>query len=302
MSFEPREAGTVPVRVQVVDMEPRVVDPTVPNYLETDDLTQRIARDVGLGGWWEDGSRRGFGLWARGRLMGGEERLNEAGVVPYELLHLLPEPRRGVGVQERPLGADERGDPPSTATKFMRTLAVLLWVPLWTVALSVRPSAPVAWLGAFGLSFLALGAVRGFIWGRPSAGWGRTAVWPALWTAAVVMLAGSAPLGVGIVAAAPEERITVGLLVVLGAISGGFGAWLTWLGPLALTERPTVKQAAAQLMAQLSCGICGTGVAETMHEPCPYGCGRSFHRGCWQAKVALASGPGCAACGVDVGR
>lgn len=292
--FEPRDAGTVPVRVQVVDMEPRVVDPTVPNYLETGDLTQRIARDVGLGGWWEDGSRRGFGLWARGRLLGDDERLMDAGVVPYELLHLLPEPRRGVGVQERPLGADERGDPPSRGTKLARVLAVSLWIPMWSVAIQARPSPAVAWVGGFGLSFLMMGAVRAFTWGRPRS-------WPALWVVASVTLTTSVPFALGLVAAPPEERLTVGLLVVLGVISGGLGSWLTWMGPLAMPERPTVRQAAAQVAAQVVCGICGTGVAEVMHEPCPYGCGRSFHRGCWQAKVAIHSGPGCAACGADVG-
>ncbi|HMV70355.1 MAG TPA: hypothetical protein PKA64_26170, partial [Myxococcota bacterium] len=83
---------------------------------------------------------------------------------------------------------------------------------------------------------------------------------------------------------------------------GGLGAWLTWLGPLGPPQRPSARQAAAQAAEQIACAICGTGVAPVMHEPCPYGCGRSFHRGCWQAKLAVATGPGCAACGADVGR
>src|SRR5689334_10487542 len=88
----PQDAGTVPVRVQVIDLEPFALDMVVPTYLPAKDLTQRVARDAGLGAYWPDGTRRLFYLRARGRLLGEEEKLQDLGVIPYELLHLLPEP------------------------------------------------------------------------------------------------------------------------------------------------------------------------------------------------------------------
>ena len=56
----PRDAGTVPVRVQVIDLETNALDMVVPTYLPASDLTQRVARDAGLGAYWEDGTRRHF--------------------------------------------------------------------------------------------------------------------------------------------------------------------------------------------------------------------------------------------------
>ena len=98
----PRDAGTVPVHVQVIDMKPFSLDLVVPTYLPARDLTQRVARDAGLGAYWPDGTRREYWLRARGRLLQAEEKLQDLGVVPYELLHLLPQPPPGSGLEERP--------------------------------------------------------------------------------------------------------------------------------------------------------------------------------------------------------
>src|SRR5688572_11896464 len=98
----PQDAQSVPVRVQVIDLEPFALDMVVPTYLPARDLTQRVARDAGLGAYWPDGTRRMFYLRARGRLLAEDERLQDLGVVAYELLHLLPQPPEGSGLEERP--------------------------------------------------------------------------------------------------------------------------------------------------------------------------------------------------------
>jgi hypothetical protein len=289
---EPREAGTVPVRVQVVDTAPRVIDPTVPTYLDAADLTQRIARDAGLGGWWEDGTRRGFGLWARGRLVQAHERLADANVVPYELLHLLPEPRRGAGIQERPLGLTETGDAPSRATRFFRLVWALAWLALWSVAIDTRPGPAVAWTGAFVTPILVLGAVRGFTWGSPTA-------WPAAWGVAGTMVATSLPLAIGLSAAPEATRWVVGVSALLGLAVGACAAWLIWLGPMPLPAVDEAKPQVAYTMVA-ACGICGGAVTSDVVEPCVHGCGRTFHRGCLRARESVSQGPGCAVCGAVV--
>ena len=73
----PRDAGTVPVHVQVIDLEPFALDMVVPTFIPVSDLTQRVARDAGLGAFWEDGTRRHFYLRARGRLLQDHEKLEE---------------------------------------------------------------------------------------------------------------------------------------------------------------------------------------------------------------------------------
>ena len=95
------EEQTVHVRVQVIDLNSFVLDLQVPNYLAARDLTQRIARDAGLDSHWNDGRRRLYWLRARGRLLQDHEALKDLGVVPNELVYLLPEPPPGGGVMEQ---------------------------------------------------------------------------------------------------------------------------------------------------------------------------------------------------------
>ena len=77
----PADAGTVQIRVQVVDVDPAALDMIVPTYIAAKDLSQRIARDANLGAYWPDGSRRDFWIRARGRILNSEEKLDELGVV-----------------------------------------------------------------------------------------------------------------------------------------------------------------------------------------------------------------------------
>lgn len=295
MSQAPRDAETVPVRVQVIDLQPRVVDVVVPTFLNAEDLTQRIARDVGLGAWWEDGTRRTFWLRARGRVLRADERLVDLGVVPYELLHLLPEPPPGAQVQERAPGwSREELVPTSRASRLTRTLAVLAWLALWWVSAQNAPSHGVAWWGAFGLALLLRGAVRG--WSA------RVIVWLEL---LVVVLAWF------VLAAGPLWVLSrvepLGLPWVLSALVGGVVghavAHLVWMGPVEAVEASSGSGARAMATAavQHSCFVCRDPVATEVLAMCRYGCGRVMHVGCQRAREAASTGSGCEVCGAAVG-
>ena len=132
-------AATVPIRLQVIDMEPFALDLEVPAYLAVGDLTHRLATDAGLAPHWEDGTRRTFFLRARGRVLQPEEKLQDLGIVPFELLHLLPQPPVGSGVQERPpeypeLAGYAAGGKLQLLGGFVQ---LLFWFFLWAFAISL---------------------------------------------------------------------------------------------------------------------------------------------------------------------
>ena len=74
-------ADDAPRAMTIIDLQPFTLDMVVPDYLPARDLTQRVARDAGLGGFWEDGTRRKYYLRARGRLLNDDEKLKDLGVV-----------------------------------------------------------------------------------------------------------------------------------------------------------------------------------------------------------------------------
>ena len=93
--------NTVVLRIQVIDMDPRTLDLTLPAYLPASDLSQRIARDAGLKRYWENNTRKHYQLRARGRLMQRNETLKDLNVVDNELIYILPQIRPNSLVQEQ---------------------------------------------------------------------------------------------------------------------------------------------------------------------------------------------------------
>jgi hypothetical protein len=295
MSQAPRDAETVPVRVQVIDLQPRVVDVVVPTFLTAGDLTQRIARDAGLGAWWEDGTRRAFWLRARGRVLGPEERLVDVGVVPHELLHLLPEPRLGASVHEREPGWTPDGAVISSRwSRWMRTLMTLIWAGLWCIASVTAPGHSVAWWGAMGLALLLRGAVAG--WSPGEVWWLDLVMAVALWP----MLAGGALYALGIDAVFGLSWLVTS---ALGGITGHAIAHLVALGPTDPVDLGGRAEAVAGAAVHdaASCFVCQGSVQEEVLAHCRYGCGRVMHTGCQSACEAAATGPGCEVCGAAVG-
>lgn len=294
MSQPPRDAETVPVRVQVIDLHPRVVDLVLPTFLNADDLTQRIVRDAGLGAWWDDGTRRTYWLRARGKVMEPAERLVDLGVVPYELLHLLPEPPPGGQVRERAPGWSEQDAVPlSRTSKLTRTLAVLGWVGLWWLSAAQAPGHGVAWWGALGLALLLRSAVRG--WAVRPVPWLETLVAVLAW-----WVLAAAPLVV--IGRVEFDGLYWLLSALLGMLVGHALAHLVWMGPV----EPVAPEGAAGAGAggvawvQHSCFVCREDVAVEVLAMCRYGCGRVMHVGCQRAREAASTGNGCEVCGAAV--
>lgn len=226
MAGAPQEAGTVPVRVQVVDLEPQVVDLVVPTYLPAADLAQRIVRDAGLGAYTADGQRRRFHLRARGRLLDDTDRLDAIGVVPHELLHLIPEAPQGEGVRERPsadTGATAESD--TLLQRAGRVVAVLAFAGAWAVAAAHGPTLHVAFWPAIGAGWLAASAAH-------RRGVSPDLVFAGIWAALAVV-----SIGVVWLAGLPEvptrsHGAAFLMISTLGVFVGGGLGWLAWMGPV----------------------------------------------------------------------
>lgn len=291
----PQDAGTVAVHVQVIDLEPFSLDMVVPTYLPASDLTQRVARDAGLGAFWEDGTRRIFYLRARGRLLQEHEKLEQLGVVPYELLHLLPQPPEGSGLEERPpeyppnKGYAGAGNLNVVAGLVM----VLTWSAAWAAALSVDQGWIQGLVPGVGLSLLVTSFAR-HLWG----GLGSAVRIPLTGLVLYLLLLPVAFLPV-LLSGVPV--VDLGIAFGLAFIGGTFGVmlgWLAWYGavePLPKVTAKQVKDAAA--MVTWPCGICGLPVTQEVKSDCGFGCGQVFHAGCHRAKQAIATSDACAVCG-----
>lgn len=296
----PSDAGTVPVRVQVIDLEPFAIDIVVPTYLAASDLTQRVARDAGLGAYWEDGSRRAFWLRARGRVMQDHEKLEDLGVVPGELLHLLPQPPVGSGIHERPPEYPEtRGYAAAGTINIASGLAVVgLWSVGWALALLYSHSLVVGLFPAAGLSLLCVSFVRHLLGGE-----GSDVKVPAVGLMVFMPLMAMAFAPSVLFGDMPAEALT--LSAVLGFAAGSVCiviGWLAWWGAVeALPERTSAQAVQEQAEAIYNCGICGLAVEPTVRAPCQFNCGQVFHVGCYQARQSLHQGTGCAVCGFQPG-
>ncbi|TNE90634.1 MAG: hypothetical protein EP330_07730 [Deltaproteobacteria bacterium] len=296
----PSDAGTVPVRVQVIDLEPFAIDIVVPTYLPASDLTQRVARDAGLGAYWDDGTRRAFWLRARGRVMQDHEKLEDLGVVPGELLHLLPQPPAGSGVHERPPEYPEnKGYAAAGTLNLISGLVVVgLWTTGWALGLLYAHNLAVGAFPAAGLSLLSVSFVRHLLGGE-----GSDVKVPAVGLAVFLPLMGLAyapALFFGDIAG--EDLTFSAILAFAAGLACVVIGWLAWYGAVEkLPERTTAQAVQEQAEAIYNCGICGLAVEPTVRAPCQFNCGQVFHVGCYQARQALHQGTGCAICGFQPG-
>ena len=302
MSQQPGDAGTVQVRVQVIDLEPFALDLVVPTYLPTRDLTTRIARDAGLGAYWEDGTRRSFYLRARGRLLTDDERLDSLGIVHNELLHLLPQPPIGSGVMERaPEYPPNKGYAGAGWLNVINSLFfLLLWTTGWGIALTVSHTGVfgnilTGVLPALGLSLLSVTFSR-HLWGGPGKAVKIPIVGLVIYFSLLVMAGVPAVL---IAHATPQELATS---LVPAALSGIFGVilgWLAWYGAVEPLPKilPQHQQKGPLVVQTVPCGICGLPVTPDVKADCKYACGRSFHVGCYKARESVNRTDACSVCG-----
>jgi len=296
------EAESIPLRVQVIDMRPRTLDLVVPTYLPARDLTQRVARDAGLQAYWPDGRRRRFWIRARGRVVGDDERLSDVGVIANELVHLLPEPPNNE-VEEQYPDYPETHDYPASGTLAILggVVSLLLWSAGWGVALSAGPGILGVVLPGLGLGLLSCSVARHVLGGEG----GRLSIAAVGLIVSVLMLVPAAlvPILSGLpVEVVMPKLLPGGLVSVLGVVIG----WLAWWGPVEpLPARaPKAQQDAAQQEAQtVPCAICGMPATMDVAVGCPHSCGRAFHKGCYQARMAVAheDASRCTICGTGVG-
>lgn len=291
-----QDAGTVPVRVQVIEMEPFALDLVVPTYLSAGDLTQRVARDAGLGAYWDDGSRRQFWLRARGRVLQDSERLDDLGIVPHELLHLLPQPPAGAAVEERaPEYPETKGYAAASNLKVVQALALMVaWTIGWALALMAMPSIPVGVFPAIGLGVMSTSFAR-HLFGGLATNWKI----PLVGIFVFVPLFGMVGIPAFLIASVPPEELAFAL--VPGLVMGFVGillGWLAWYGAVErLPERVSAVQHAQEAQAVYNCGICGLPVPPDVRAPCRFQCGQVFHSGCYAARQSVAGSSGCAVCG-----
>jgi hypothetical protein len=297
-----QDAQTVTLRVQVVDMQPFTLDLQVPTYLPARDLTQRIARDAGLDAYWQDGRRRLYWLRARGRLVEDQECLSDLAVVNGELVYLLPEPPAGSGVVERPpdYPANQGYQAKGTVALLGTLFGTFLWTACWGVALGeVRNNWTVA-IPAMALGLITTSFAR-HAWGgqgsRARIAVTSVAVLLPCMVLAVVIAMFSAGESFGTV----YRDTTAGLIFALVGIMIGWLAWWGAVEPLPLSIA-TAEEAPDEGVAVVSCGLCSQNVLPDVRAECPYGCGRFFHSGCYQARISVYTGDQslCGICGVQV--
>ncbi|MED5371471.1 MAG: EsaB/YukD family protein [Myxococcota bacterium] len=294
------QASTVKVRVQVIDVEPRTLDLTLPAYLPAKDLTQRVARDAGLPDYWPDGHRREYWLRARGRVLLPDENLQDLGVVRAELLHLLPVPLDMSEVLERyPEYPETRGYSAKGWPALLTSAAVLLlWIAGWGLALSASRSWGVTTLPGFGLGLFSVSLARHIFGGE---GWRSrvAAVGLGIGVAALIPALGLA-FALGAELSVLQVQGAVGLGFVLAGVLFGWLAWWGAVEPLEKLPEP-VKVVDAKEVVH-TCGICGGQVDHSVLLSCQYRCGRVFHTGCYNARMAVYRGdPGnCGICGTPV--
>ncbi len=290
---------TVKVRVQVVGMKSFTLDLVLPDYLPASDVGQRIARDAGLDSHWSDGRRRSYWLRARGRLLGHHETLANLGVVDGELVYLLPEPEPGAGVAEQPPAYPPETTSPSWSLPrvVVSVLLVMAFSLGWGIALVQDRGLASNVLPGMALGALCTSLAR-HLQNR------RASSVQVLLTGLLIFgissaLAFSAPLLFG---GLPPAQLYVQILPgIMAGMVGALMGWLAWWGavePLPSASPGMATQQDESVSTRLVCAICGQTVTAQVHKPCPHGCGKHFHVGCYNARLSVYRGQSrrCAVC------
>jgi hypothetical protein len=291
------------LRIQVIDINPRQIDITVPRYLAADNLSQRIIRDAGLQSHWRSGYRRNYTLRARGRVLHPKETLEQLGVVDGELIYLLPEPDEREGVLEQnpeyPEVKSYLGQ--GSLRLVLMIVLVLSFSFLWGMALTTSKHWVVTILPSLGLATLCVSFAR-HAWG------GRAFQMKIGITALVLYLIALVPPFLAPVVQSGMEVLDFLKILVPGIVMGFASliiSWLAWWGAVEPLNRQVVREQRAleQDTTLPKCGICVRDVEIEFDTVCQYQCGRHFHSGCISAKQASFQGDArlCAVCNVRVG-
>ncbi len=294
------DAQTLQVRVQVVDIQPSNLELVLPAFLPAGDLSQRIARDAGLEAFTEDGRRRTFWLRARGRVLEDSETLADLNIIDHELLHLLPEPPAGSGVVEQEGVKAEPIQRESTPRMVLALAAPVVWAFFWGLALTVDRQWWATLIPGLALGMLCVSMAKRVLFVR---GRDLKLLLTALGLCALLVPLALVPaifLGQDPVVVLGEASPGV-IAAILGAVIG----WLAWWEPieaLPVSARHDSGVASAADVVQASCGLCGGLVEPAVQKACTYSCGKVFHKGCYQARLAAAgnSDSECGLCGAEL--
>ena len=282
------DQNTVSLRVQVIDMEPQILDLRLPIFLKSSDLSQRIAREAGLQAYWPDRTRKLYALRARGRLLQPNETLGDLGVVNNELLYILPQIRPGSSLLEQK--PEYPVESVHKAGKLGILVTLLCFIMFFSVNWGFALTEEGSWLSLC-LPALAVGILCSSF---SRHAWGGKAMQPRVIGSALLLY---------VMVLFPCYFVSLLLPVdegffrrmLPGIVTGGIGllvSWLSWWGAVEpLIKKKAVVQEEIVQDTVHTCAICGGGIAENVLKDCVHQCGRVFHQGCYTASASAYRGP-----------
>ena len=280
------DQNTVSLRVQVIDMEPQILDLRLPIFLKSSDLSQRIAREAGLQAYWPDRTRKLYALRARGRLLHPNETLGDLGVINNELLYILPQIRPGSPLEEQQ--PEYPSESVHTAGKLGILVTLLLVIMFFSVNWGFALTEEGNWLSLC-LPAIAVGILCSSF---SRHAWGGKAMQPrVIGSALLLYIMVLAPCYfVSLLVPVDEGFIRRMLPGIITGIVGLLVSWLSWWGavePL-IKQKKKVQEIVQKEVVQ-TCVICGGGIATDVLTHCSHG--QSCHQGCFTASATAYRGP-----------
>lgn len=280
------DQNTVSLRVQVIDMEPQILDLRLPIFLKSSDLSQRIAREAGLQSYWPDRTRKLYALRARGRLLQPNETLGDLGVINNELLYILPQIRPGSSLlEQQPEYPAESVHKAGKLGILITLLCVIIFFSVnWGFALAEEGNLLTLCLPAIAVGILCSSFSRH--------AWGGKAMQPRVIGSAVLLYAMVLVpcYFVSLLVPVDEGFIRRMLPGIITGMVGLLISWLSWWGAVEpLIKRTAVVREVVQQETVRICVICGGGVAPEMLTHCSHG--QPCHKGCYTASATAYRGP-----------
>jgi ribosomal protein L37AE/L43A len=282
------EQNTVSLRVQVIDMEAKILDLRLPTFLKSSDLSQRIAREAGLQAYWPDRTRKLYALRARGRLLQPNETLQDLRVIDNELLYILPQIRPGSPLQE------QQPEYPGESSYAAGALSILLILVIAIMFFSINWGLSLSEEGEWTTLIFPAMAVGVLCTSFSRHAWGGSAMQPKVIGSAILLYM-MALLPCFLVSfLIPTEDGFVRRMIP-GMISGIVGiliSWLAWWGAVErlIRKKKEVTEEEEQ-QTQHTCVICGGAISTNVLTNCVHQCGRTFHKGCYTASATAYRGP-----------
>jgi len=227
-----------------------------------------------------------------------QETLSDLQIVPYETLHLLPEPPAESGVLEQEGVAAESASSDASVRVAMALVWPVVWAFLWGLSLTVEREWYATLVPGLVLGMLCVSMAKRII---PLEGRDPKLLGLAVGLCVLLLPLALVPAiylgqGAGTVLAESSPGVIAALL---GALVG----WIAWWAPIEpLPERVRTEsgiETYSEDQIQAACGLCGGAIEPSVQMACPCGSGVQFHKGCFNARraVAYSEDGSCAFCG-----